>query len=122
MPFGPVLVKQNNPEQLYGFTTDRTFISYFKNKIFIDNYKKPFPLDKILNIPSPYHVRDLIYMGCYSDIEKEPKDVPNPWRDYIKIPFYSEILPHLRQRFPLIYDDKIGIKQCELDIDFLVNL
>ena len=31
MPFGPFLVRRNNPEQLLGYTTSRTFLSYFKN-------------------------------------------------------------------------------------------
>jgi hypothetical protein len=118
MHSGPVLVKQNNPNQLYGFTTDRTFLSYFKNKIFRDNYKKTLPLLLPPYHTDLWHVRDLIYMDCYPDMNKEHKDVPNPWRDYLKVPFYTEILPHIEQKFPLIY----GIKPWDMDLDFLVNL
>ena len=117
LPVGPQLIKQNNPNQLYGFTTDRTFLSYFKNKILIDNYRKTFP-PLVNGQPDYFYVRDLIYMDCYPDMNRESKNAPNPWRDYIKIPYYTEILPHLEQRYPLIY----SIKPCEFDIDFLVNL
>lgn len=121
MPPGPILVRQNNPGQLYGFATDRTFLSYFKEKIFVDNYKKPFPMLNGDRVDS-WYVRDLIYMDCYPDMDREPKDIPNPWRAHIKEPFYNEVVPYLKNRFPLLYHDKVGIKPCEFDLDFLVNL
>jgi hypothetical protein len=121
MPPGPVLIKQNNPNQVYGFTTDRTFLSYFKNEIFKDNYKKPIPLLSD-GSSDAWYIRDLIYMDCYPDMNKERKEAQADWRKYIVIPFWDEIFPLIEHRFPLIYNSNFNIKPCEFDIDFLVNL
>lgn len=104
----PYTVKRNNPDRVFGFSTDRTFLSYFKHKQFIDNYKKKIP--KILNRNTDmWFVRDLIYMDCYPDITKEVKDVEESQRDYLIPTFKSLPRPE-----PVAY--------CKFDPDYLVNL
>lgn len=121
MPPGPEMVKNNNPHQLLGFTTDRTFLSYFKHPEFVSNYKKPQKYFST-GMVDAWYVRDLVYMNCYPDIDRVPKDEPNPWRQHIKDPFYKHVLPYLIQKYPLIHNDSVAIKPCEFDLDYLVNL
>ena len=104
----PYTVKSNNPDRVFGFSNDRTFLSYFKHKQFINNYKKKIP--KILNRNTDmWFVRDLIYMDCYPDITKEVKDVKESQRDHL-IP----IINSLPRPEPVAY--------CKFDPDYLVNL
>lgn len=121
MPYGPLMVMQNNPGRLFCFTTDRTFLSYFKHEKFIANYKTPNPLTET-GAEDQWYIRDLIYMDCYPDMEREVKNLPNPWRDHITTPFYKNVVPYLTERYPLLYNPRCWITQCEFDADFLVNV
>ena len=104
----PYTVKSNNPDRIFGFSNDRTFLSYFKNKQFIDNYKKNIP--KILNRNTDmWFVRDLVYMDCYPDIIKEVKDVYESQRDYL-----TPLIESLPRPEPVMY--------CKFNPDYLVNL
>lgn len=109
IPAGPFLVKDNNPDQLYGFTTDKTFLSYFKHKQFVNNYKKE---NVYLNNGQldRWYVRDLIYMDCYPDITRVSKDIPYDHRRYIDSCFDSHV--YLSKPIP----------PCTFDADYLVNL
>ena len=116
MPPGPFMVMQNNPGQLYGFTTDKTFLSYFKHKLFIDNYKKI--KEPPITIRDMVHIRDLIYMDCYPDITKQEKSDVQDWKEYIRKPFLEKYAPAIKQKFPWVFD----VKPCLLKADFLVEL
>jgi hypothetical protein len=106
---GPFVVKKNHPNRLHCFTTDRIFLSYFKNKQFINNYKKPIPILPV-GMVDKWYLRDLVYMDCYPDIEREEKFFGSYWRDYVKNPFMDLNLP------------ECVINWAEFDPDFLVNL
>ncbi|CAB5222029.1 hypothetical protein UFOVP242_243 [uncultured Caudovirales phage] len=121
LPYGPLMVKQNNPDRLFCFTSDRTFLSYFKHKQFIANYKNPNPL-MANGQEDQWYIRDLIYMDCYPDMEREIKNLPNTWRYHITTPFYKNVVPYLTERYPLLYNPRCWITQCEFDPEFLVNL
>lgn len=81
MPPGPQILKDKNPERVYGFATSRTFLSYINHPIFKEKYKE--------NNEYVWHVRDLIYTDCFPDIEIELKRPANS--DYIAN-IYNNIL------------------------------
>lgn len=118
LPPGPLMVMQNNPGQLHCFNSDRTFLSYVKHKKFIDNYKKHPNTGNIVSIYDQLFIRDLIYMDCYPDIEKEIKNPPHPWRDDINDRYYNLIEPQLKIKFPNVFN----MDPCFFDADYLVNL
>lgn len=118
MPGLPALVKKNNPDRIYCFTSDKVFLSYFKHPLFLENYEKnnyiPFygtlALDK-------WYVRDLIYQDCYPDMEKEVKFPDTPAMDYINMAFqqWSRTRPY---RDPL----NVEIPPCTFDAKFLIEV
>lgn len=98
MGIGPPIVKLKNPNRLYGFDTSRTFLSYVNNPIFKDNYLKeqpPCPLGE-----NKWHIRNLIYNNCYSDIDIVEKELPGD--KHISDYFKTNIFPVIREKFPLI--------------------
>jgi hypothetical protein len=99
IPYGPLLVKLNNPDRLFDFTTSRTFLSYLNHEQFYTNYKKILKLP-LIERPDAYYVRNLIYQNCYPDIDIEEKKLPED--RYISENFYLQIDPFIRQNFPQI--------------------
>ena len=118
---GPYMVKVYNPDRLYNYTTDRTFLSYFKHKQFLNNYKQPQPRLSD-GTEDMWYIRDLIYMDCYPDIPREVKELPNPWRNYIKMPFIENVLPYLTEKYPHFYNPRSLLQPCTFSADFLANL
>lgn len=117
LPSGPLFMKRNHPNRLYSFFSDRTFLSYFKHPTFVSNYKKPAPL-LANNDVDQWYVRDLVYMDCYPEIEREIKNPFNHWRDYIKEPFHKVVLPYIQKKYPHLQKPP----KCEFSAEFLVNL
>lgn len=95
----PIINKLNNPNRLFDFTSDKTFLAYVNDSILKDNYCKVNP-DTYYG-ENVWYIRDLIYQNCYSDIEivekKPPGDaeLANHFDDYY--------VPLLRERFPIMF-------------------
>lgn len=115
MPAGPIMVKRNFPNTLYCFTTDRTFLSYFKHPAFVNNFRKQNPYLRGFN-EDRWFIRDLIYQDCFPDMEKEDKLIDNNWRNYIKNFYYNSVQPVLALKKSAM------IQPCYFSAEFLVNL
>ena len=115
MPPGPVMIKTNHPDRLFTFTSDRTFLSYFKNSLFVNNHKKfnPYIPDRGEDV---WFIRDLIYQECFPDMVKEEKLKYPVWRDYLMLPFYNVIEPSLGKRKNYV------IPPCYFSGEFLVKM
>lgn len=100
MPYGPLLVKLNNPGRLFDFTSSRTFLSYLNHEQFVSNYKKIMCLP-VNERPNAYYVRDLIYNSCFPDIDIEKKRRPDD--HHISEPFYMQIDKFIQQNYPEIF-------------------
>ena len=87
----PWMVKANNPDQLFDFTTSRTFLSYVNNKINVDNYKKQTKIYFTENgypRSNQWYIRDLIYNDCYPDLNlpyKTESDFESSFDKVIKL-------------------------------------
>ena len=117
MPPMPAFFKKLYPNKTFGFTTDRTFLSYFKHPQFIMNYKKDIPKLPFAG-EDVWYVRDLIYMDCYPDIERSLKNFSaqhNSYRDYITGPF-------LRNHYTYVPIGYKAPQPCVFDPEFLINV
>ena len=116
MPPMPQLFKKYNPNKTFGFTTDRTFLSYFKHPLFVSNYKKSNP-PMYDGSEDKWYVRDLIYMDCFPDIERSTKNFTDIWtsRNHIAIPF----IEHKKYYMPPSYE---APTPSVFDPEFLVNV
>lgn len=95
----PILTKNNNPNRLFDFTNDRTFLAYVNDSILKNNYVKPNPSCPLgENI---WYVRDLIYQNCYPDIDIIEKDLPGD--RIIANHFNANYVPELQRRFPILF-------------------
>jgi hypothetical protein len=96
----PPTLKYFNPDRLYGFECSETFFAYVNNPIFKANYLKDNP--KI----EPYgeniwHIRDLIYSDCYSDLGIIPKKMHDD--KYISMHYHEQKLPVILKMHPVIF-------------------
>jgi len=95
----PILTKHNNPNRIFDFTSDRTFLSYVNNPILKNNYDKSNPICPLgENI---WHVRDLIYQDCFSDIDIIEKDIPGDRPIYDV--FDEKYVSILQRQFPISF-------------------
>lgn len=113
MPALPFIFKKNNPNKTFGFTNDKTFLSYFKHPLFMSNYKNDNPLLDD-GMEDKWYVRDLIYMDCYPDIKRSLKNISAIWpsRDHITSVFSTKICNH----------NFIKPASMVFDPEFLVNV
>jgi hypothetical protein len=117
LPPGPILVKFNNQNRLYGFSTDRTFLSYINHKKFIENYKRE---NNKINFESKnqdnvWEVRNLIYNDCFSDIKIVEKDHPGDI-EIAKV-FHTILVPQIKQELPISF----LIEHFKFDVDEYFN-
>jgi hypothetical protein len=101
MPAGPIMVKLNNKNRLYGFSTSRTFLSYINHKKFIENYKRK---NNTLNFESEnqdnvWEIRNLIYTDCFPDIMIVEKDFPGDRK--IANLFHTVLIPQIKEELPV---------------------
>jgi hypothetical protein len=95
----PLLTKINSPNRLFDFTNDRTFLAYVNNSILKSNYDKPNPSCSVGE--NVWHVRDLIYQDCYSDIDIIEKDLPGD--NLIAEHINKNYVPEIEKKFPIIF-------------------
>jgi hypothetical protein len=100
MNIPPPIIKQANPNRLYGFDSSRTFLSYVNNPIFKDNYLKENPTIDIYG-EDLWWIRDLIYSNCYSEIDIIAKHVPDDI--HLTTDFYQHKLPTIRNLHPIVF-------------------
>ncbi len=98
MGIGPPLLKLKTPNRLYGFDTSRTILSYVNDSIFKDNYLKKQPQCPIGE--NKWHIRNLIYNNCYSDISIIEKNLPGD--KHISEFFHKNFVPIIIEKFPLM--------------------
>jgi len=99
MQVAPQILKHDNPNRLYGFTTSRTFLSYVNDPVFKNNYLKE-PPPSLLG-ENLWHVRDLIYNNCYPDITIIQKNRPDD--QDIANHFYNALHPLIKENYPLLF-------------------
>jgi hypothetical protein len=97
---GPCLVKQNNPNRLFDFSSSRTFLSYINSDTFLSNINLNYTiLPAELQARPEFYVRDEIYIHCYPDIDRALKTIPLDTNNIVE-PFVNEIIPVINERFP----------------------
>lgn len=77
IPFNALLVHLNN-QNFFNFTTERIFLSYINDEIFINEYMKH---------SDPLAVRDMIYTKYFPNIKKEKKTWPED--EYLREDFHN---------------------------------
>ena len=100
MNVAPPIIKHFNPNRLYGFDSSRTFLSYVNNSIFKDNYLKENPVIEGYG-ENIWHIRDLIYNNCYSEIGIITKKFPDD--KHISSHFYEHKLPNIQRFHPVVF-------------------
>jgi hypothetical protein len=91
----PAMLIKNNEGVLYNFTTDKTFLSYIRDKEFIENYKTS---------KDGFDIRDRIYQNCYPDLRLEKKTDPED--QYLSSYYNDKVVPYLKNlnALPFITD------------------
>jgi hypothetical protein len=92
--FNILSVHQNN-KNIFNFTTERIFLSYINDEIFINEYQKH---------SDPFAVREKIYAKYFPNIKIEKKTWPED--EYIREDFYDIIKPNLFLINPLPFITK----------------
>jgi hypothetical protein len=99
MNVAPPAIKHFNPNRLYGFDSSKTFLSYVNNPIFKQNYLKENPIIDGYG-ENIWHIRDLIYKDCYSEIDAITKKSPDD--SHISSDFCEHKLPNIKRFLPVI--------------------